>query len=209
MGGMKSFNLETLELWLGAYAGGYDVSRDHSEANNNPNKQGSKMPINVLWMEALRDPNVRETDEILRGIIFEEMRDKRGIMTFSLFEYLYLREHSNPAEAEEWRTSTDKLSKLRYKMLVKGKTWILGRVEELHPGFVLTVPDPINPKGFLKQSHHAQRVAKRVYFANVDEYGVRGAAGKAAKASGYSERHVRRIVATGYSRHEKEVEACG
>lgn len=190
--GRGEFNWEMLDLWLGAYAGGYAGNSDE-QIGSNPNKSKSQPPINILWMEAIEDPAVRESDQLLTRIVLGRMPYEKPT-TFLVFMYLYLREYANPAEAEQWRVGKTQMDKLKWQMLQKGKRWILDEVERMHPGFVLSVPDPIDPKGFVDKSKHAQRVAQRVFYKNIDHKGVREAIRKAAQKSGYSERHVRNLI---------------
>lgn len=191
--GRSDFNWEMLDLWLGAFAGGYTGKIDDNPGSNPNKKSKSKVPVNLLWMEAQSDPAVKESTELLTEIVIERMPVEMPV-TYLLFEYLYLREYSNPSEAEVWRTAKDPLNTLRWKKLQEGKRWILDELAKVAPGFVLVVPDPIDPKGFVDNSRYKQRLAQRVFYTTVDRKGSREAIRIAAEASGYSKRHIKNII---------------
>lgn len=196
--GRGHFNWEMLDLWLGAYAGGYEGPFDDNKSPGRPKKMSSKMPINVLWMEANEDPKVRETDRLLRKIVLEQMpNEKPGF--YQVIRYLYIREYANPAESERWRTATSDTDtgfadKVKYAILQKAKRWILREVQRYEDGFVLVVPDPIDPKGFVRRSRKTQEYAKRVYYESVRQHGDKEARRIASKATGYSLRHMRNLI---------------
>lgn len=195
--GRGEFNWEMLDLWLGAFAGGYEGPYDDNPTPGKPKKRGSKMPINVLWMEANDDPKVQETDRLLR-LILSKMQVKHPDY-YNVIDYLYLREYANPAESERWRTSNVQTQPGRnmrqlYNTLQKAKRWMLKEVQLYQEGYVLVVPDPINPKGFVEEARKNQVVAKRVYYEVRNTKSELEARRRAAKASGYSLRHLRRII---------------
>ncbi len=209
---LRDLNREELDLWLGAYAGGYYA---FGEKVRSPNKKQSVLPLNLVWLEANDDPEVRESNELLIDVVFHDLREKKP-RTFSLFVEVYLGEYSNPAEPEKWKQSATeadrierrvrrgtvldaereaelerlKMDNLKLIMLERGKEWILDQIGT----HVLTMPDPIETKTWLHAVNRRQALARRVYWNNVEEHGEKRAREKAQNASGYSQRHLRRIL---------------
>lgn len=195
----QDYNRETLDLWLGAFAGGYIELPDDIQPGKMTRRGKSRIPFNMTWMRAQQDPAVRETHDLLSRLFFVEMQNRRPL-TFDLFHYLYFRDEANPAEAEMWRqkgkregTLAERKMYLKDQMLRRGKIWVLKQVEKSHVKSIV-VPDPINPKGFVEQSKKSQRTARRVYWQNVDKVGDKQARDRASRASGYTARHIRRII---------------
>lgn len=197
----RQFNANSLTLWLGAYAGGYTYPRE--DDGGQQGKRGSRVPVNLVWMQACSDPAVRDSHEVLHRIVIERMPLEHPLAYF-LFEYLYLREDANPADRQIWKRRRSSQDKLRLKLLKKVEKWILDEAEKEVEDGVIVVPDPVDPVGFVQISEKAQTVAHRTFWRCVDHVGEVEARKRAAQQSGFSERHVRRLLPPGISQQLRE-----
>ncbi len=205
---LRGYNEDVLYLWLSAYSGG--LSRINPQDDNPMPKKlrrGSKSPVGMLWLEALSDPAVRETCALLQEIVFDRMpRTKTGTLCFRILSRVYLAGDSNIAEPERWRLSERLLDSQFLEIYEEAIKFVLDEVGDR----VLAYPDPDYPQDFVEESRHRQQVAKRVFYSVLEEtLSEDTARRRAAERSGYSIKHMYRLVGGDHLSGFKEVKIKG
>ncbi len=206
----RRHNEDELELWL-IYAGG--VPKDVLEKiGQNPNKPTSaQVESNLAWVDALSDPQARESHNLLTFLVHTRMKIEQPIM-YDLLQYTHMGSSPDFTAPDEWKLRARDCEGCAwlYDMLENSKGWILDRLDDLK--VVLVVPDPYEASAFWEKSDKKQRSARAAYFKRLHEQDEsitlrardRAAREAAKKASGYSDRQLRRIIPPINARQKKK-----
>lgn len=194
MGSRREYNREVFELWM--LTEGTEVQL--RPLVDNPGSQSSNtnaetmIPQAVMWLDAIRDEEARETHTLLTGLMAELLEDSPA--KFSPLWQLYLSPDSDPALLERWRRTinvpgvrADPERALEEKILVelteRAFTWILDRVGNR----ILVWPEPEGTYDWLDKQRAKRRKARAVYFNRIDRGDKPGVARRtAANVSGAS-----------------------
>lgn len=214
---LREHNAEMVELWMLTY--GHEVTTRPPEERNpgasNANRPSSRPNQDLVWLEALSDPEAQATHAILSRLILSEMpRQRPGY--WRALRGVYMTEHSDPTLPAFWERRARDLEhaagerdrggredeaarirssagedRVRAELVRRALAWVVSRVGNR----TLYVPAPEHAREEARETARRKRVAFGVYGSVLERTGGAMKARKAAaQASGYSVATISRMM---------------
>lgn len=194
MSSRREYNREVFELWM--LTSGTEVQL--RPLVDNPGSQSSNtlgetmIPQAATWLDAISDPEARETHSLLTRLMAELLEDSSA--KFATLWQLYLSPDSDPALLERWRRAAEAPGaignpevaveeKVLLMLTDRAFRWVLDRVGNR----VLVWPEPEGTKEWFAEQRQKRHKALAVYYNRRDRGDTPGLARrKAADVSGAS-----------------------
>lgn len=185
---------ECVEIWLTYYGGGYFGKHEPGKQPlDRKKKRGSRIPLDLLWLEAILDADISRSNLILQRVVMRELPAQDRAL-FRVIDRVYLNDPSDIGAPERWRTSEVKGERDLYKMHEEALDWIVERCGKRSSEH-LSMVEPEEAVDLVEKSARKRLKARSVFFKQLERTGDAAESRRlAAKASGLSVRQVQRYT---------------